>query len=154
MPGYQLPKQIIVLDFKGTDWEGAEVKLRRSISLDTYLFYQALDTTKMDEDAQLLKGALIRFGDELLDSWNLHDDNGDPIPADGDHLIALGDTRFSLTLLLEWRNATEARAKEEGASPGDGSPLAMPSQNGRQSEAQPATTGRSSQSQRRSKPRS
>ncbi len=147
--GYQLPKQIITLDFEGTDWEGAEVKLRRSISLDTYLFYQALDVKKMDGNPELLKEALVKFGDELLDSWNLCDDDDDPIPATGEELIALQDTRFSLTLLMEWRAHTEARAKE--ASPNDDGPLEEPSANGKQSEVPPAKTAPSSRSQRRSK---
>ncbi len=150
--GYQLPKQIITLDFEGTDWEGAEVKLRRSISLDTYLFYQALDVKKLDGNAQLLKEALVKFGDELIDSWNLHDDAGEPIPADGEELIALGDTRFSLTLLMEWRAHTEARARE--ASPNDDGPLEELSANGKQSAEPPAPMAPSSRSQRRSKKRS
>ena len=137
--GFRLPVQTVLLDYQGGTWEGAEVRLRKTISLDAYFYYGELDTATL-QDTDALKAALHKFGDEVLDSWNIIGADGKPLPASGDGILALEDIGFALDLIQRWR----------GAVTGADAPLADASPNGKPSEVPKSRTGRRSKSRKKS----
>jgi len=74
--GFRIPKKTARLKFND-EYEGAEVVIRIDVPVGTYLEIQDL----IDAEKHLRVFQL--FGDSILESWNLLDDDGSSIPADG-----------------------------------------------------------------------
>ncbi len=99
--GYRLKRREADLEFSGTDFEGAVIRCRFDVSLDDYFAYQKLAEQK---DDQALREVLMQFGDEIVISWNLEDDDGNSIPANGVELCKL-PVPFSSAALKGWLEA-------------------------------------------------
>jgi hypothetical protein len=69
--GYRPKRKIYKLDFSGTDYEGLEASVR-GMTVGEEL---ELDGAEMSSD--LLVKTLV----ERLESWNVEDDNGAPVPT-------------------------------------------------------------------------
>jgi hypothetical protein len=74
--GFRIPIRTGRLVFHG-DWEGAEVVVRISVPVQIFIDIQDLIT-----DQQQLQVFDI-FGEKIIESWNIQDDNGLPIEATG-----------------------------------------------------------------------
>ena len=99
--GFRVPRKTAVLNFEGGEFAGAEVKCAFDVSLETYLMYQALANSP---DTDSLRKIFQSFGKDILLEWNLEDDDGGLIPADGDSLMDLPAT-FSTALVNRWLEA-------------------------------------------------
>lgn len=77
--GFKLPIKQIKLELE-EDMAGAEVICKASVPISTFLIFQNVED-KVEE-------AYRSFGDDVLISWDLEDDNG-PIPATGDGMLQL-----------------------------------------------------------------
>lgn len=93
------PKRTATFAFEG-DFEGIEVKCRLDVPIDLFLSFMEADSS----NAEVVRGAYRRFGDEVLIEWNLEDDDDQPIPANGDTLLER-TPRFASLLLTHWREA-------------------------------------------------
>ena len=81
--GFRLPEKTARITFEGTDYDGAEIQLRLSVSFAQFI---ALRESAQGEDQE---GMARLFGQNVLMDWNLEDDAGQPIPADGDGMLAI-----------------------------------------------------------------
>ena len=119
--GYQLPPRTALVAFEGTDYDGAEVRLRLGGSLRAY-FDIVSGREAAEERPRTLEEteAVYRRFAERLVSWNLVDKSGDPIPATYDGLIDLDDMAFVFALIEASQNAVG----------GVSAPLVEPSANG------------------------
>ena len=81
--GFRLPEKTAHVTFEGTDYDGAEIQLRLSVSFAQFI---ALRESAQGEDQE---GMARLFGQNVLMDWNLEDDDGEPIPADGDGMLAI-----------------------------------------------------------------
>lgn len=119
--GFKRPQRTVVVEFdEGTDWYGAEVVCRRDISLGQLRRYEEAEGAGLKGQEDIIRD----FVDEVVVSWNLEDDEGEPLPKTGDSLLAW-PFEFTALLLRNWLiGATQV-----------GLPLGEPSANGRQLEA-------------------
>lgn len=129
--GYRLPDKTALVRFEGTDYDGAEVRLRLSVSLGEYfriLEYAAKEHPDSFESA----AEPYRYFATVLVSWNLEEDDGTPIPATYDGMLKVKDAGFISKLMEAWRDAIQNPP----------APLAAPSDNGSTSEGALPVTAR------------
>ena len=110
--GFRLPERTARITFEGTDYDGAEIRVRLSV---TFAQFIALRESAQGEDQE---GMARLFGETVLMDWNLEDADGNLIPADGDGMLAIP---------LELTNLVVQHWVEEVA--GVPSPLSEPSGN-------------------------
>lgn len=96
--------------FEGTAWDGTEMTCLLDVPMRVFFEFQRLS---LAEDAE---SAYRKFGDEVLKGWNLEEDDGSPMPADGEHMLSLPPA-LSRMVISSWM---EAVAEVPG-------PLAAPS---------------------------
>jgi len=81
--GFRIPEQTAHITFADTDYDGAEMWVRLNVSFAHYL---ALRDSAQGEDQERMTRL---FGENVLMSWNLEDNDGEPIPANGDGMPAI-----------------------------------------------------------------
>ena len=81
--GFRLPERTALINFQGTDYDGAEIQIRLSV---TFAQFIELRESAQGEDQE---GMARLFGQNVLMDWNLEDADGKPIPADGDGMLAI-----------------------------------------------------------------
>ena len=114
--GFKIPRRTVGMTFTG-DYEGAEIEAQLDVSIGMFLDIQELVS---GDKALEVFGA---FGDSALISWNLLDDDGNPLPANGDGMRAL-PTAMGNLIIEQWMEAVANTP----------APLGRPSRNGNTSE--------------------
>ena len=111
---YTLQRRRAVLVFDDPQYEGLHIEARLDVDLRTFLDLQLL-AGGVDAKAEDLKQAFIMFGDKILESWNLVDEDGTELSADASGFLSLPPTLGTL-ILGAWTNAAtsvgEASASE------------------------------------------
>jgi hypothetical protein len=82
--GFVIPRQTARLVFEN-EYAGAEVVVSLNFSFGLLLEAQRLAGN--EADPAMLESLLRRFTDEALVSWNLVDEDGEPIPSHPDGLL-------------------------------------------------------------------
>ncbi len=96
---FRLPMRDAKIIFEeGTTFAGAEVKCRLDVSIG---FLIDIGELAEGNQPQLV---YKKFGDEVLISWNLEDEGGKAISADGQGM-RLVHTAFADALLKQWKEA-------------------------------------------------
>lgn len=83
--GFQPKRKIYSIDFTGTELEGFEVRIS-AISADQYYVISEL-ASEAKNNAEFIK-ALLPEMITVVKSWNLEDDNGEPIAVSDGNLLA------------------------------------------------------------------
>ena len=97
--GFLIPKNVVPIIFEeDSAWHGAEIGVRLNVSLNTYLH---ITRSASDEEQLLSRYAL--FVSEVVDSWNLSDDDG-PLPLSEDGVSKL-PLKLVNDLITRWANA-------------------------------------------------
>jgi len=99
--GYKLPNHTIVLKFDDTSYEGAEVETIVAVPIGKFIEWSDL----IDNGKAL--HVFEPFGNTVLKSWNLEDDKGNPIPANGKSLVEKVDPTFAGLMLTAWMEAIQ-----------------------------------------------
>jgi hypothetical protein len=81
--GFRLPEKTARITFEGTDYDGAEIRVRLSVSFAQFI---ALRESAQSEDQERMARL---FGETVLMDWNLEDPDGEPILADGDGMLMI-----------------------------------------------------------------
>jgi len=81
--GFRLPERTARITFEGTDYDGAEIRVRLSVSFAQFI---ALRESAQGEDQE---GMARLFGETVLMDWNLEDADGAPLSADGDGMLMI-----------------------------------------------------------------
>lgn len=107
MAGYRRPAKVYRLVFKDDDMEGLEVRAK-SVPLGGFLdllglanirSVRGIDPSKV-KDVDKLFAAFAK----ALVSWNVEDDDGNPVPANLGGLMSL-DMDFVFAVVLAWMDA-------------------------------------------------
>lgn len=104
--GFTPKKTIYRLDFEGTDLDGAEVRMRASslgLAFDVVGLIGVDEDNATPEDIERALQQYVELADHLV-SWNLDDDNGDPLPADLEGLKTL-EIRYVRMIAEAWQRA-------------------------------------------------
>ena len=92
-------KRVANISFEGTDYDGLEVRCSLDLPLKTVLEIQKL--TASDKESESIKANTI-WCDEILESWNLTDDEGIEIPANSESALAVAPVRLLAALISKW----------------------------------------------------
>jgi len=92
--GFKVPDKTAKVRFEGTDYDGAEILLRLNVSLSHYLKLRELS------EAGDQAGMALLFGDHMLASWNLENENG-IIEANGTGMMDL-PMEFATLIITQW----------------------------------------------------
>lgn len=106
------PNSTATLKFSDGDYEGAEVVCRAGgVPLGTYFQMRA----GMDSEEQV-RDVFQLFGDTILISWNVEDQDGNPRPPNGQSLLA-EDSDFVMAIISAWLSSqVGVSAPLDGAS--------------------------------------
>jgi hypothetical protein len=93
--GYKIPERRTDKVTFGPPWEGAEFVIRMDATIGTLEKFDYLREQQGEEFSHADQIAYLKlFSEEILVSWNLEDENGEPIPPNLD-----GIKKLPLTLL-------------------------------------------------------
>ena len=111
---FTLERRRAVLVFSQPEYEGIHIEARLDVDLRTFLELQLLAGAG-DADAASLKSAFIMFGDEILEKWNIQDEDGSVLSADSVGFLTLPPA-LGTAILGAWADAAstsgEASASE------------------------------------------
>lgn len=111
------------LIFEDEEFEGLEVRVRQ-VPLATFI--DIADLSSRDFSTENMRELFREFG-ELLESWNVEDGNGQPVPATAEGLYGM-DWAFGVRLVQVWIETVQGMA---GRLPlGAGSPSGKPALEG------------------------
>ena len=112
--GFSIPKRTMVLTFEGTDYEGAEIRLRLDSSMhealgiqDNLAELQVVQEAAADKAGgnraltRLLAPIFRQFGDIIVVDWNLQNDEGEAIPATSEGMLEL-PAPFAFLIIEQW----------------------------------------------------
>ena len=85
---YTVQRRRAILEFVDPDYAGMHIETRLDVDLRTFLDLQTL-AGGADSDPDGLRAAFRMFGDEILETWNLHDEDGTELTADADGFLTL-----------------------------------------------------------------
>ena len=101
--GFRIPDQTAHLTFSGTDYDGAEIWVRLNVSFRHYIALR--EAAEGDDQARM--AAL--FGGDVLMEWNLEDDAGQPIPANGEGMLEI-PLSLAMLVVQHWVEAVSGVA--------------------------------------------
>ncbi len=117
--GFRLPKRkAATLTFDGTEWEGAEVRVLLSAPLEIILLVEEGGSRDGVTSSDVFEAVM----EEIVISWNLEDDEGNPIPATLEGMGKVPQEFFGLLMRGYTQNLMSVP-----------DPLDEPSPNGKQS---------------------
>ena len=85
---YVVQRRRAILEFADPDYEGMCIETRLDVDMRTFLDLQSL-AGGADSSPDDLRSAFSMFGDEILASWNLEDEDGRVLPADAEGFLSL-----------------------------------------------------------------
>jgi hypothetical protein len=118
--GFRVPEKTARITFEGTDYDGAEIVLRLSV---TFAQFIALRESAQGEDQE---GMARLFGESVLMEWNLEDADGNPIPANSDGMLAI-PLQLTNLVVQHWVEAVAGVPAPLAETSGDLSTLAAAS---------------------------
>lgn len=125
--GFQMPARTVLLSFEDdSPYCGAEVRCTLRMTLEQTLALQRMTSVQADGD---IESAARTFAETVLVSWNLLDDDGQPIPATPEAFLAQ-PADFVIAVINYW---------QAGVTQPD-APLASPATNGEPSADYDAVT--------------
>ena len=114
--GFRIPERTAHIQFEDTDYDGAEVWIRLNVSFARYL--ELREASEAGDQA----GMTRMFGDNMLQSWNLENDDGTPVPADGEGMLQI-PLDFATLIITQWVDTVSDVPDPLGLPSGDLSTL-------------------------------
>ena len=68
------------------EFHGLEIRVKLDVNISTFLEFQVVSETNTSAD---MKTMFMKFGDEIIQEWNLHDEDGKPVPSTGVGFLGL-----------------------------------------------------------------
>ena len=110
---FVIERRKAILVFDNPDYEGVRIEAKLDVNLETFLNLQTL-ANSTENEPENLRQAFRMFGDQILTSWNLQDEDGANLPADAEGFLAL-PPHLGTAILGAWANAATL-AGERSAS--------------------------------------
>ena len=77
---FVIERRNAILVFDNPDYEGVRLEAKLDVNLETFLNLQTL-ANSTENEPENLRQAFRMFGDQILTSWNLQDEDGSNLPA-------------------------------------------------------------------------
>jgi hypothetical protein len=104
--GYRPRRTLRKLDFSGTEYDGLEIIMRPVPMSVVYDVAERCAVAPQDPAAARHVAATFAYA---LESWNVEDDDGQPVPADLDGLLSQ-DPQFVFAVIAAWMAAMAGMA--------------------------------------------
>lgn len=101
--GFRRQRKVYVLDFSDTEYEGLEVRVS-GLTTGEYLDFVGLSAPGDDSAAADETSEMLRMLSRHLVSWNLEDEEGEPVPMTFDGLKS-NDMRMNMLIVEAWTGA-------------------------------------------------
>lgn len=112
---FKRKRKVYKLDFAGTEYDGLEVKVR-GLTTGEYLELISLSAPGTEGESKETDGMLRLFASHLV-SWNLVDDDDEPVPSTFEG-IKTNDLTMNMAIVNAWTDAmVEVPASTEKKSP-------------------------------------
>ena len=92
-------QRVANVTFEGSDFDGLEIRCSLDLPLKTVMKIQTLMLS--DDNAESVEANTI-WCDEVLESWNLTDDEGKEIPANSESALTVAPARLLAALVTKW----------------------------------------------------
>ena len=113
---FTVQRRRAVLVFDDPELEGIRIEARLDVDLRTFLDLQELAGVGTSEtNPESLRAAFTMFGDQILEEWNLQDEDGTVLTADADGFLSLPPS-LGTAILGAW---TQAVTTSGEASPSE-----------------------------------
>jgi hypothetical protein len=120
MAGFKRKKKIYKLDFEGTEYDGLEVKVG-GLTTGEFLELIGLSAPGTEESNETEK--MMQFFSAHLVSWNLEDENDEPVPATFDG-VKTNELAMNQFIVSSWISAlADVPEATEKKSSGGETPL-------------------------------
>ena len=103
---FTIERRRSILVFDQAEYEGIHIEARLDVDLRTFLELQML-TGSGDASASDLRDAFTMFGDVILESWNIQDEDGTPLSPDAAGFLTLPPV-LSTAILAAWSEAASS----------------------------------------------
>jgi hypothetical protein len=100
---YVIQRRRAILEFEEIEYSGLHIEARLDVDLGTFLDLQTLAGAG-DANPSDLRAAFSMFGDEILHSWNMTDEDGTVLPADASGFLSLPPA-LATKILGSWTEA-------------------------------------------------
>ena len=100
---YVIQRRQAILVFSEPEYSGMHIEARLDVDLRTFLDLQSL-AGGAESNPEDLRSAFSMFGDDILSSWNLEDEDGTVLPADAEGFLALPPA-LATKVLGAWTDA-------------------------------------------------
>ena len=98
---FKIERRQARLVFPDSDYSGLEIIAKLDVSVAVYLEMQNMTST---ENANEMKVALKKFGEDILISWNLQDEDGTEVSPDADGFMSL-PPKIAVDIMKSWSDA-------------------------------------------------
>lgn len=121
MAGYKRERRVYVMEFADPEFEGLEIKVR-SIPIRDLKYLLALDPESEDLKTRgdSINQLMCAFAEALV-SWNMTDENDEPLPATLEY-IESEDVDFIMLCITQWMQVisgvNDASPLDENSQPG------------------------------------
>ena len=96
--------------FDNTEFAGMEVMTRLNVPLGVFLDLQSLASQDGGTDAGALKQAFELFASDVLISWNIEDEYGNALPANGVGMLEI-TPQIATAILKAWTESVGQLSK-------------------------------------------
>ena len=103
---FTIERRRAILVFEQPEYKGIHIEARLDVALRTFLDLQMLAGSE-NADAHNLKDAFTMFGDQILESWNLEDEDGTPLTADASGFLSIPPA-LGTAILTAWSEAASS----------------------------------------------
>jgi len=100
---FTLQRRRAVLEFEEPEYEGIHIETRLDVELRTFLDLQSLAGSDVVDPVNL-REAFTMFGNQILDSWNIVDEDGTTLTADAAGFLTLPPA-LGTAIITAWSNA-------------------------------------------------
>lgn len=98
---FKRKRKVYKLDFSGTEYDGLEVRVS---SLTTGEYLELITIAGPTEEGGSEAGAMVRLFAKHLISWNLEDEDGEPVPATYEG-VKSNDFTMNSAIVNAWTSA-------------------------------------------------
>ena len=107
---FVLQRRRAILIFKQEEYAGIHIEAKLDVNLRTFLDLQVLAGSG-EANAEDLRSAFTMFGDEILESWNVKDEDGTDLKADASGFLTLPPS-LGTAILKAWSEAASTSGEE------------------------------------------
>jgi len=96
---FQISRRDCVLTFpSGHEFEGLEIKAKLDVNIGIFFEMQSMSQSSNSEEIQLV---FNKFGDDVLISWNIIDDDGSEVDCSGKGFMTLPPS-IAFSIITAW----------------------------------------------------